>query len=54
MQDSWKKIADMQEFRSNFSVVVQEGRLYAIGGDKDLNSNSDSVEMYNPDTDSWR
>ncbi|XP_076018635.1 kelch-like protein 33 [Genypterus blacodes] len=53
MQDCWKKIADMQEFRSNFSVVVQEERLYAIGGDKELNSNTDSVEMYNPGTDSW-
>ncbi|KAF7654657.1 hypothetical protein LDENG_00066270 [Lucifuga dentata] len=53
VQDGWKKLADMQEFRSNFSVVVQEERLYAIGGDKELNTNVDSVEMYNPDTDSW-
>uniref|UniRef100_A0A673CEZ2 Si:ch211-63p21.8 n=2 Tax=Sphaeramia orbicularis TaxID=375764 RepID=A0A673CEZ2_9TELE len=52
-QDSWKRLADMQEFRSNFSVVVQGERLYAIGGDKEINTNVDSVEMYNPDTDSW-
>ncbi|KAF1380773.1 hypothetical protein PFLUV_G00167460 [Perca fluviatilis] len=52
-QDSWKRLADMQEFRSNFSVVVHEERLYAIGGDKEINTNLDSVEMYNPDTDSW-
>lgn len=44
----------MQEFRSNFSVVVQEERLYAIGGDKEINTNVDSVEMYDADTDSWR
>lgn len=44
----------MQEFRSNFSVVVQDQRLYAIGGDKEINTNLDSVEMYNPDNDSWR
>lgn len=44
----------MQEFRSNLSVVVRESHLYAIGGDKDINTNVDSVEMYNPDTDSWR
>lgn len=44
----------MQEFRSNFSVVVHKERLYAIGGDKEINTNIDSVEMYNPDTDSWR
>lgn len=44
----------MQELRSNFSVVVQEGRLYAIGGDKEINTNVDSVEMYDPHTDTWR
>lgn len=44
----------MQEIRSNFSVVVHEERLYAIGGDKDISTNVDSVETYNPDTDTWR
>ncbi|KAI4808133.1 hypothetical protein KUCAC02_000201 [Chaenocephalus aceratus] len=53
VQDSWKRLADMLEFRSNFSVVVQEGCLYAFGGDKEINTNVDSVEVYNPDTDSW-
>uniref|UniRef100_A0A3Q3IXV3 BTB domain-containing protein n=1 Tax=Monopterus albus TaxID=43700 RepID=A0A3Q3IXV3_MONAL len=52
-QDSWKRLPDMQEYRSNFSVVVHEECLYAIGGDKDINTNEDSVEMYNPHTDSW-
>ncbi|KAM3589977.1 uncharacterized protein V6R79_000959 [Siganus canaliculatus] len=52
-QDTWKRLADMQEFRSNFSVVVNEELLYAIGGDKEINHNLDSVEMYNPHTDSW-
>ncbi|KAM9836335.1 kelch-like protein 33 [Aulostomus maculatus] len=53
VQDSWKKLADMQEFRSNFSLVVHEEHLYAIGGDKEINTNVDSVERYNTDTDSW-
>uniref|UniRef100_UPI0037E90C45 kelch-like protein 33 n=1 Tax=Semicossyphus pulcher TaxID=241346 RepID=UPI0037E90C45 len=52
-QDSWKRLTDMQEFRSNFSLVVHKEHLYAIGGDKELNTNLDSVEMYIPDTDSW-
>ncbi|XP_059210660.1 kelch-like protein 33 [Centropristis striata] len=51
--DSWKRLADMQEFRSSFSLVVHEERLYAIGGDMEINTNVDSVEMYNPETDSW-
>uniref|UniRef100_A0AAQ4R929 BTB domain-containing protein n=1 Tax=Gasterosteus aculeatus aculeatus TaxID=481459 RepID=A0AAQ4R929_GASAC len=53
VQDSWKRLADMQEFRSNFSVVVHGKLLYAIGGDKEINTNVDSVEMYDPGTDSW-
>ncbi|KAM7366438.1 hypothetical protein PAMP_015876 [Pampus punctatissimus] len=51
--DNWKRLADLQECRSNFSVVVHEEHLYAIGGDKEINTNVDSVEMYNADTDSW-
>lgn len=54
VQDSWKRLADMREFRSNFSVVVHEKHLYAIGGDKEINTNVDSVEMYNPDNNTWR
>ncbi|KAM4612174.1 kelch-like protein 33 [Polymixia lowei] len=53
VQDSWKRLADMQEFRSNFPVVVRRKCLYAIGGDRELNTNVDSVEVYNPDSDSW-
>lgn len=44
----------MLEVRSNFSIVAHEDHLYAIGGDKEINTNIDSVEMYNLDTDSWR
>ncbi|KAJ0055473.1 hypothetical protein NL108_003851, partial [Boleophthalmus pectinirostris] len=52
-QNSWRRLADMNEFRSNFSLIANEGRLFAIGGDKEINTNVDSVEVYNPDTDSW-
>ncbi|KAM6949097.1 kelch-like protein 33 [Aplochiton taeniatus] len=50
----WERLADMQEFRSNFAMVVWEGGLYAIGGDQNINSNTDSVEVYFPEEDSWR
>ncbi|XP_062864842.1 kelch-like protein 33 [Trichomycterus rosablanca] len=49
----WKKLSDMQEYRSNFIMVVRGDHLYAIGGDKELNTNLDSVEKYSPDTDTW-
>lgn len=51
---SWKRLADMQESRSNFSVAVHEEHLYAIAGDKEINTNTDSVEVYNHITDTWR
>ncbi|XP_061769399.1 kelch-like protein 33 isoform X1 [Nerophis ophidion] len=53
VHDVWKRCADMQEFRSNFSLVVFQGRLYAVGGDKEMHNNLDSVEMYDPKADSW-
>ncbi|XP_076144919.1 kelch-like protein 33 [Alosa pseudoharengus] len=53
LQNTWQKIADMHEPRSNFTAVVRENRLYAIGGDKDINTNLDSVEVYCPDSNSW-
>uniref|UniRef100_A0A8C6LW07 Si:ch211-63p21.8 n=1 Tax=Nothobranchius furzeri TaxID=105023 RepID=A0A8C6LW07_NOTFU len=53
MKERWKRLADMQESRSNFSVVVHEDHLYAIGGDKELNTNTHAVEMYTPETDTW-
>ncbi|XP_030636622.1 kelch-like protein 33 [Chanos chanos] len=54
VSDTWERLADMNEHRSNFTVVVRGHILYAIGGDKDISANLDSVEMYCPDTDSWR
>ncbi|CAG5929467.1 unnamed protein product [Menidia menidia] len=53
VRDSWERLADMQESRSNFSLVVHEDHLCAIGGDKEINTNTSSVEMYNQETDSW-
>ncbi|XP_035280402.1 kelch-like protein 33 isoform X1 [Anguilla anguilla] len=54
VQDRWQRLADMQENRSNFSLVEREGRFYAIGGDRDINNNMDSVACYCPNTDCWR
>ncbi|KAM9835078.1 kelch-like protein 33 isoform X1 [Syngnathus typhle] len=51
--DLWKRCTDMQERRSNFSMVVHRGHLCAIGGDKQLNTNLSSVEIYDPEADSW-
>uniref|UniRef100_A0AAY5KME6 Kelch-like family member 33 n=1 Tax=Esox lucius TaxID=8010 RepID=A0AAY5KME6_ESOLU len=54
IQNSWERLADLQEKRCNFSIVVFEGMLYAIGGDSDPETNLKSVESYCMNTDSWR
>lgn len=54
IQNSWKRLADMNERRGNFALVVLDGKMFAIGGDKDSEVNTRSVEVYSPITDSWR
>ncbi|KAL0970096.1 hypothetical protein UPYG_G00237090 [Umbra pygmaea] len=51
--NSWERLADMQEKRCNFSIVVLKGMIYAIGGDTDPGTNLSSVEGYCPNKDSW-
>ncbi|KAL4594147.1 kelch-like protein 33 [Arapaima gigas] len=43
----------MNEQRSNFSLVVRDKQLYAIGGDRIINNNLDSVECYCPESNCW-
>lgn len=43
----------MQERRSSFSVVVLDGKIYAIGGHCELDY-IESVERYCPAENSWR
>lgn len=52
--NSWRRLADMLEFRSSLSLVAHRENLYAIGGDKEIHLNVNSVEMYNPRTNNWR
>uniref|UniRef100_A0A665VI21 Kelch-like family member 33 n=1 Tax=Echeneis naucrates TaxID=173247 RepID=A0A665VI21_ECHNA len=51
-ENSWERLADMQEKRSSFSVVVLDGKIYAIGGLCDPEY-TDSVERYCPAANSW-
>lgn len=52
-ENSWQRLADMQERRCSFSLVVVDGVIYAIGGDSDPETSLGSVERYCPNTDSW-
>uniref|UniRef100_A0A4W5LMK7 Kelch-like family member 33 n=1 Tax=Hucho hucho TaxID=62062 RepID=A0A4W5LMK7_9TELE len=53
LQNRWERLANLQEKRCNFSVVVLDEMIYAIGGYIDPETNLDSVERYCPNTDSW-
>ena len=62
--DTWEGKANMPTVRSNVSVSVVDGKIYAIGGSKmkkiqiprGFNTESEelpTVEMYDPATDTW-
>lgn len=51
-QNSWEALADMQEKRNSFSVVMLDGKIYAIGGHCDPDY-IESVEQYCPIANSW-
>ncbi|GAA6094197.1 kelch-like protein 33 [Tachysurus ichikawai] len=53
IQNRWQRLADMNERRGNFALVVLDGNMFAIGGDKDSEFNTESVEVYCPVTDTW-
>lgn len=44
----------MHETRGSFTLVVLNGKIYAIGGERDSEVNMESVEVYCPNTNSWR
>ncbi|KAK2899964.1 kelch-like protein 13 [Channa argus] len=52
LQNHWEKLAEMQERRSNFSVVVLDEKIYAIGGFCDP-EHIDSVEQFCPTANAW-
>ncbi|MBM3235253.1 hypothetical protein FJZ31_03030 [Candidatus Poribacteria bacterium] len=54
-EDTWTRKTDMPTPRLNLSTSVVGGKIYAIGGGKDIYSLQDysTVEEYNPATDTW-
>lgn len=49
---SWHPVASMNTKRSRVALVAYMGKLWAIGG-YDGVSNLSTVEIYDPQTDSW-
>ncbi|KAM6894262.1 kelch-like protein 33 [Lycodopsis pacificus] len=52
LQNSWERLAEMQEKRCSFSVAVLDGQIYAIGGHRHPEY-IESVERYCPTGNSW-
>lgn len=52
-RNSWEALADMHQKRYSFSVVVLDGKIYAIGGHCDPDY-IESVERYCPIANAWR
>uniref|UniRef100_A0A8P4G1V4 Kelch-like family member 33 n=1 Tax=Dicentrarchus labrax TaxID=13489 RepID=A0A8P4G1V4_DICLA len=52
LQNSWESLAEMQEKRCSFSVVVLDEKIYAIGGYCEPHY-LESVERYCPVANSW-
>ena len=50
---TWSKAADMNIARRGHGLVSLQGRLYAIGGLGAADSILDSLEVYDPDSDTW-
>lgn len=48
----WERCQPLKTSRSRVGVAVVNGLLYAIGG-YDGQSRLSTVEVYNPETDSW-
>ncbi|XP_050061412.1 kelch-like protein 2 isoform X2 [Aphis gossypii] len=49
----WSSIADMNLGRYYPGVVALNGLLYVFGGEKDKNSNYCTIEVYDPNTNTW-
>lgn len=51
IKNVWQRLADMHETRDSFTL---NGKIYAIGGERDSEVNMESVEVYCSNTNSWR
>ncbi len=51
---TWYTLQSMPSKRQELSTAVLNGEVYAIAGYDSFGNSTTTVEVYNPDTDSWR
>ncbi|XP_044197350.1 kelch-like protein 33 [Thunnus albacares] len=50
----WERLPDMLCQRDYFSAVCLEGKVFALGGNRDDSQYLDAVEYYTPEENAWR
>jgi hypothetical protein len=50
----WRELAAMTTPRKNVTASAHNGEIYVFGGLTSSNANLDSVEIYNPENNTWR
>ncbi|XP_071767041.2 kelch-like protein 22 [Centroberyx gerrardi] len=53
-QCKWERLPDMLCQRDYFSAVCLEGKVFALGGNRDDSQYLDAVEYYTPEENTWR
>lgn len=53
-QCKWEQLPDMLCQRDYFSAVCLDGKVFALGGNRDDSQNLDAVEYYTPEDNTWR
>jgi N-acetylneuraminic acid mutarotase len=51
--DLWTTVDNMNTARCNFGAVVYDGKIYVIGGSTSTDTFTNTMESYDPATDSW-
>ena len=50
---TWRELARMPSMRQEISTAVLDGKLFVIAGFDGSGMSTDTVEVYDPDTDTW-
>lgn len=50
----WERLPDMLGQRDHFSAACLDGKVFALGGNRDDSQYLDAVEYYSPEENTWR
>ena len=53
MNKTWDRVSSMRIARSSCGVALFNGKVHLVGGECDNHDDSTSVEIYDPESNSW-